>query len=85
MNQITKETRLESFLQISPNTRYSEILNILGSNEMTARQITQRLGKLDGNYCKPRLTELVHKGILEVVGKAYDKATERNVAVYRRA
>jgi hypothetical protein len=27
---------------------------------------------------------MARKGTVEVVGKAYDEATERNVAVYRR-
>ena len=37
----------------------------------------------DLNFVRPRMTEMVEEGLLEVVGKAYDKATERNVSVYK--
>jgi hypothetical protein len=53
-------------------------------NTMTARQIAYKLGFSELNTVRPRLTEMARKGTVEVVGKAYDKATERNVAVYRR-
>ena len=51
---------------------------------MTARQIAYKLGFSDLNSVKPRLTELVQAGKVEVVEKAYDSNTQRHVAVYRR-
>lgn len=83
MNEITKETRFESFLKIEPSKREKLILSAL-TQPMTARQIAKVLGFHDLNAVKPRLTELVGKGRVEVVGKAYDEATNRSVAVYRK-
>ena len=61
------------------------ILKALGDAEMTAREIAYKLGFPDLNAVKPRLTELVHEGMLEVTGKRIDKITDRRVSIYRRA
>lgn len=83
MNNITQETRQESYLKTETGERCRMILNTL-DKPMTARQIAYRLGFKDLNNVKPRISEMLRKGTVEVVGKAYDEATERNVAVYRR-
>ena len=51
---------------------------------MTAREIAYKLKFSDLNAVKPRLTEMKARGTVEVIGKAYDALTERNVSVYRR-
>jgi predicted HTH transcriptional regulator len=78
---ITKETRLESY--IARPIRANEILELMGEEEMTARQIMQKSKYSDMNAIRPRLTELKALGKIEAVGKAYDKATNRSVAVFR--
>ena len=83
MNSITKENRLESYLKTETGERKRLILSVM-DKPMTARQIAYKLGFSDLNTVKPRLKEMRDRGTVEVVGKAYDKATERNVAVYRR-
>lgn len=83
MKEITKENRLESYLQ-RPVNRQTAILEALDGSEMTARQIANKLGYFDLNAVKPRLTEMKKAGLIEVVGKAYDMATDRNTAVYAR-
>jgi len=85
VSQITKETRLESFLQINPKKRYEQILDALGRETMTARQIYRKLGYYDPNTVRPRICELVKMGILEEAEKVYDVATNRRVTAYRRA
>ena len=78
-NRITKETRFESYITTPTDRRKKLILYV-----MTARKIAYKLGFSDLNAVKPRLTELVKAGKVEVIDKAYDNATKRRVAVYRR-
>ena len=80
---ITKETRREAYIN-RPVSRANQILGVLEDREMTARQIMAKLGYHDMNQVRPRLTELMSEGKVEVVGKAYDMATKTNVSVYRR-
>ena len=79
---ITKETRLESYLQ-RPVKRCDEILAVMGDKPMTAREIAYALGFNDLNAVKPRLTELKNEGKVIVIGKARDNVTKRKVAVWR--
>lgn len=83
MNVTAKENRVESYIQ-RPVKRYEAILQVMGDKEITARGIAYELGFADLNSVKPRLTELQKKGLVEVVGKAYDTVTNRNVSVFRR-
>lgn len=83
MNKITKETRFESYMQIQPEKRKKLILSVL-DRPKTARQIARELGFYDLNAVKPRLTELVKDGKVEVLEKAVDELTARKVAVYRK-
>lgn len=82
---ITKETRLESYLKTPTSKRCRIILETLGDKEMTARQIAAALGFADLNAVKPRLTELKEMGVIIASGKAYDTTTKRNVATFKRA
>ena len=81
-NTITKETRQESYV-VRPITRANDILRFMGDREMTARQIAYGMGFKEMNAVRPRLTELKEAGKVEVVKKAYDPVTDRNVAVWR--
>lgn len=82
--EITKETRLESYFKAPMGQRQRMILEVLGDKEMTANEIRKALGFSDLNAVRPRLTELKDKGIIEAVGKKWDKDTERNVAVFKK-
>ncbi len=84
MNQITRETRHESYIKTEPETRYAEILNSLDNKEMTSRQIAYALGYSDLNTVRPRLTELEKQGIVKITGKVKDTLSNRSVAIYRR-
>lgn len=81
---ITKETRNKSVKLTNKSKRYNEILNVMGTDELSAREIVNRLGYHDMNTVRPRLTELVEVGIVGVVGKTYDTLTNREVAVFKK-
>ena len=80
--EITKETRLESYINTDTRKRRQLILETIGNRGLTARQICLMLGMQDMNYVRPRLTEMYQDGVLEVVGKAYDTQTKRYTAIY---
>ena len=84
-SKICQETRFESFLQIEPNKRCALILEAMGNEEMTARQIAYKLRFSDLNAVRPRLSEMLRDGRVEAVGKAFDDISKRNVTVFRRA
>ncbi len=83
---ISEQCQMESyrFIKADRSKRKAMILKALGDAEMTAREIAYKLEFSDLNAVKPRLTELVHEGMLEVTGKRTDKTTDRRVSIYRR-
>ena len=64
--------------------RYQKILNVM-KGEMTAREICVALGYHDMNMVRPRITELIRKGIVEKCGTTFDSLTQRPVNVFRIA
>ena len=83
---ITKETRMESYVQTMPDApkRRQLIYTTLKENgPMTAPEIAKVLGFTDLNSVKPRLSELCKDGMVEAFGKQYNESTHRNNAVYR--
>lgn len=81
---ILHECQMDAFMQCAPQRRKEAILRVLADNKMTARQIAYFLNYSDLNAVKPRLSEMVRSGEVEVIGKAFDTVTKRKVAVYRR-
>lgn len=88
----TIETRRESYdaIKAKRSDRRNLILEILGSRQMTASELTEELlakGYIkyyDRNFVAPRLTELKEAGIVETVGKRLCKRTNKNVAIWAR-
>ena len=90
---ITEETRKESYEKIRPKQqiRYDQIIYILRENPkgMTAKEIAVELFNLklipstERNFVSPRLTELVDKGKVEVIGKRVCQYSKRKVAVFK--
>lgn len=82
---ILEQCQMESYHFIKSDTqkRIKMILKAMGSMELTAREIAYKLGFSDLNAVKPRLTEMVHDGMVEVTGKKYDEMTQRKVSVYK--
>lgn len=94
MNSITYQTRQLSFEDIKPKklTKYMQILEIIDSKEMTAREIETEMNRrkyskyFDMNHVRPRLTELVNEyNELVECGTKIDYVTNKSVAVYRKA
>lgn len=91
---ITTDNRWDSFEKVDRKRMYDLIVSTLlhdGKNGLTAREIAVILynqGFLisnDRQATQPRLTELVDKNIVKVIGKKLDNITQRNVAVYTLA
>lgn len=81
MDDITMETRLESYL-MRP-TRAQEVLDYITEHgPCTARQVMIGLKFSDMNAVRPRLTELLKAGQVQTIGKAVDGNTGKNVAVF---
>lgn len=82
---ILEQCQMESYQITKPDipTRRKEILKALDIFDMTAREIAYKLNYKDLNAVKPRITELVQDGLVEVVGKRFDEMTQRKVSVYR--
>lgn len=76
--------------QVDKNKRYSQILEILGDREMTAKEISYEMflkGYIptdERNFTSPRLTELSIQGVVEPVGKKKCSWTNKSVTTYRR-
>lgn len=92
MNEITKETRRESYDAILPKVkeRARLVLETLGGRSMTVSEITEELvsaGKIpyfNRNYVAPRLTELKDMGIVETCGRRKATRSDATEAVWRR-
>lgn len=92
MNANTDLTRRESYdaIKAKRNDRRNLILEVLGSRQMTASELTEELlakGYIkyyDRNFVAPRLTELKEAGIIQTVGKRLCTRTGKNVAIWKR-
>lgn len=96
MNNITKETRKESFEKIQLKKKCKLIYEQLGSGEYTARELAIKIYNTtdeDGNRLirtaerqetAPRLTELVDLGLVKAIDKKYDELSGCKVAIYKR-
>lgn len=94
---ITNKTRFESYKQTkkTAKNRRDEILETLGDREMTAREILEEIRKkkpkeiaikMEMNYVRPRLTDLVkiYRQVV-VCGEKKDFETNKMVAIFRKA
>lgn len=89
---ITLETRREGYRATKPTmeTRQNQCILTLVylGGRATASEVAQYLYEHKvipmpiRNYSHPRLNELCKKGIVEVVGRKYDKTSNRNVSLY---
>lgn len=65
--------------------RQQNVLSFLENQRvpMTDRQIMFRMGYLEPNAVRPRITELIEKGFLEECGKVKCLVTKKNVRTVR--
>lgn len=92
MNTVTQQTRRESFLKVDLTKRELEVLEILQDGiERTAREVSEEMcergftNTVERNNASPRLTSLLEKRKVVIVGKTLDHITNRRVAVYKVA
>lgn len=82
-NRIARNCQLEAY-KLRPGGRQWLVFGILEQyGAMTAREVCIKLGSNDMNYVRPRLTELVQMGKIEIIGKKRDSVTNRNTSVYQ--
>lgn len=82
-NRIARNCQLEAY-KLRPGGRQWLVFGILKQyGAMTAREVCSRLGSDDMNYVRPRLTELVQMGKIEIIGKKRDSVTNRTTSVYQ--
>ena len=92
MNTTTMQTRRESLEKVNTNVREQQILEILSDGiERTAREIAEEMylagytNTPDRNNASPRLTSLLDKRQVVIVGRKTDNITGKGVAIYRIA
>lgn len=82
-NRIARDCQMKAY-KMRPGGRQWLIYGILEEyGAMTAREVCIKLGSNDMNYVRPRLTELVQMGKVEIIGKKLDRATDRSTSVYQ--
>lgn len=82
----TVETRREAHEFVKPlkNTRQTDILDAMGKDALTAREIALRMGfGEDLNKVRPRLTELLNKGRISITEIRCCPVSKRRVAVFK--
>lgn len=85
----TFDTRAAANETVDRQTRYKQIIEILGDRGLTAKEIAyilyhkKAIPSPERNFTAPRLTELSNKGVVEVIGKKTCAWTGRKVAVYK--
>lgn len=83
---VTMQTRRAAHEFVKPHkeTRRQNILEALGKDSLTAREIALKMGfGEDMNKVRPRLTELEKMGRIEAVEDRLCPVTGRKVAVFR--
>jgi len=89
MDIITLENRRESYDSLDKQKRYIQILEVLGKNKMTAKEIAVEMFKRgmipnsERNFTAPRLTELSYEGIVEPIGKKKCEYTGKTVSIFQ--
>ena len=87
---VTKETKGEANAKVDRAKRCRQILECLGDDDMTAKEIAVKMYQkgyiptTERNFTAPRLTEMSQKGKVDTVGKTTCKYTGHTVAVYRK-
>ena len=65
--------------------RYKLVLDILANHQFSDRDIRERTPYQDMNAIRPRVTELIHMGILRECGSKVDPQTGKRVRIVERA
>ena len=87
---MTKETRREANEKVDKTKREIQVLSILKDfTELTAKQVARNMAYrgyvkvIDYNHARPRLTALLEKREVHIVGKELDIETNCKEVVYQ--
>lgn len=86
---VTPSTKGEANESVDKQKRYKQILEVLEGNQLTAKEIAVEMHERgyiptsERNFTAPRLTELSHNGVVELIGKKKCQYTGKTVAVYK--
>lgn len=90
MNEISEETRREANEKVNKSKREIQVLQILTEyKELTAKQVARYMAyrgytkEIDYNHARPRLTNLLEKRQVCIVGKELDTETKCKEVVYQ--
>ena len=90
MNTMCEETRREANEKVDKSTREKQALSILNEyEELTAKQVARHMAyrgytkEIDYNHARPRLTKLLEKREVCIVGKELDRETNCKEVVYK--
>ena len=90
MNEMSEETRREANEKVDKTKREIQVLQILSEyKELTAKQIARYMAyrnytkEIDYNHARPRLTSLLEKRQVCIVGKALDLETHCKEVIYQ--
>lgn len=90
MNEMSEETRREANEKVDKTKREIQVLQILSEHkELTAKQIARYMAyrnytkEIDYNHARPRLTSLLEKRQVCIVGKELDAETHCKEVIYQ--
>ena len=90
MNEMSEETRREANEKVNKSKREIQVLLILTEyKELTAKQVARYMAyrgytkAIDYNHARPRLTNLLEKRQVCIVGKELDTETNCKEVVYQ--
>ena len=90
MNKMSEETRREANEKVEKTKREIQVLKILSEyKELTAKQIARYMAyrnytkEIDYNHARPRLTSLLEKRQVCIVGKELDTETHCKEVIYQ--
>ena len=90
MNEISEENRREANEKIDKATREKQVLSILYDlGELTPKQVARYMAyrgntsEIDYNNARPRLTGLLEKREVCIVGRALDQETKCKEGIYQ--
>lgn len=90
MNEMSEETRREANEKVNKSKREIQVLQILTEyKELTAKQVARYMAyrgytkDIDYNHARPRLTNLLEKRQVCIVGKELDTETNCKEVVYQ--
>lgn len=90
MNEMSEETRREANEKVNKSKREMQVLQILTEyKELTAKQVARYMAyrgytkDIDYNHARPRLTNLLEKRQVCIVGKELDTETHCKEVVYQ--